>query len=573
MMLNPDRLLGTLVGGYELKRVLGSGGAGVVYLSERPGHAEDVTAIKVLLPPTNDAAQLAEFRKRFLREAQALGQTLHHPHILAVLASGEDEATGLLYMVMPYIRGGTLVTRLASGPLPLPEAAEDVTQLAQALDYAHAQNVVHRDIKPGNVLVDEQRQLYLADFGVAKLFDTTATTLTDLGRAIGTPEYMAPEQARGEAITPAVDIYGLGMLTYQLVTGQLPYAATTLPNLLVQIITAPPKRPQDVRPDLPEPAAAVILRALAKNPAERFASPGAFARAFAMGITGQWPAEVSGQATVAVVTPPTFTAPPAAHLALNTPPAARPAPAAPPVARPATPGPAVPAPVAAPPPGAGWPPPGTPFAFGPTVAPAPAPPLGPPTPMLPPMMIPPSGQPTWGVPALPPAGRPHGRGAGWIAVSAIVITVAVIAGVLALYGFQRNQSPSVGVGNSTPTATPTDTPTDTPTPTPTAPTVGPAKYDGTWVNDDPNTRGITRLIITNSGDAITVHGYGACVPSDCDWNTRTATYSGDPFVILFDFGNGLTDQLTISFTDATQTHLQVTDVGSASGTNTYTFHQ
>src|SRR5579884_4114840 len=228
MPFNANTLIGQTIGGYHLDRVLGTGGAGIVYLAHVPDQPDQQVAIKLLVPPGQmTESEQEEFRRRFLREAATLTR-LRHPHILAVQTVDEDEANGLVYMVMDYLPGGTLADRLNQGPLPLPQVCDYVTQLADALDYAHGLHVVHRDLKPANVLLDEQGQVYLADFGIAKLLDVNATTITNVNQAIGTPGYMAPEQITNEPVSPATDVYGLGVLTYQMVTGRIPFDSPSL---------------------------------------------------------------------------------------------------------------------------------------------------------------------------------------------------------------------------------------------------------------------------------------------------------------------------------------------------------
>ncbi len=284
MPFNADTLIGQTVGGYHLDRMLGTGGAGIVYLAHVP---DQQVALKLLVPPGQmTAAEQEEFRKRFLREAATLTR-LNHPHILSVRSVDEDTASGFVYMVMDYLSGGTLIDRLNQGPLPLPQVRDYVAQIADALDYAHHFNIVHRDLKPANVLLDEQGQVYLADFGIAKLLDANTTTITNVNQAIGTPGYMAPEQLTNELVSPATDVYGLGALTYQMVTGQVPFDAPSLLSLLRQVTLDEPPPPHTLRPDLPVPAEQVILRALAKDPGARFASAGAFAQAFARGLEGK----------------------------------------------------------------------------------------------------------------------------------------------------------------------------------------------------------------------------------------------------------------------------------------------
>ncbi len=288
MTLNVNNLVGQTLGGYQLDRVLGTGGSGIVYLAHVVEHPEQQVALKLFIPPPqmNDHEQ-EQMRKRFLQEAQTL-MHLHHPHIVAVQALGEYDALGGVYLVMPYLSGGTLVDRLEQGPLPLSDAMTYIQQLAGALDYAHEHQIVHRDIKPANVLFDEQDHIYLADFGSAKLLDTNMTTLTTANQIIGTPGYIAPEQMSDQPIGPAADVYGLGILAYHMITGRLPFEAATLMALFRQITLDEPASPRDLRPDLPAPAAAVIVRALAKAPEQRFPSAGAFAQALERGLQNKY---------------------------------------------------------------------------------------------------------------------------------------------------------------------------------------------------------------------------------------------------------------------------------------------
>lgn len=314
MAPDADELIGRVVAGYRLERLLGRGSFGLVFLgrllSEEPQlqldqgtTAPDTTdrrnkpvAIKLLSQPTHlPAEQQASFRRRFRREVQTLLQ-LEHPHIVSVLAFGDDAGVatgGAPYMVLPYIDGGTLADRLNWEPtkreqLPLATVATYLDQLADALDYAHDHAVIHRDLKPANILRDHEEQLYLTDFGIAKVFVGTSATLTATGQVLGTPAYMAPEQVHGEDVGPAADLYSLGLVTYELVTRRVPFQAGSVVELLFQIVQTPPPSPRQFRSELPEAAEAVLLRALAKRPAARFTSAGELARAFRLGIHGEW---------------------------------------------------------------------------------------------------------------------------------------------------------------------------------------------------------------------------------------------------------------------------------------------
>ncbi len=289
-MSSAEKLLGHFMGDYQLKQILGKGGASVVFLGESLTSPQDLVAIKVLLPPSYlSVNELIECRQRFVREILTLRERLHHPFILPILASGEDPSTRCAYMVVPYINGGSLIERLTSGNIPLSKISIYATQIAEALDYAHSQQVIHRDLKPANILIDEDDHIYLADFGIAKLFDSALTQISGPGQAVGTPGYMAPEQARGAPVSSATDIYGLAILTYTLVTRRLPFPPASMGQMLMQVATMPPIPPRTFRSDLPEPAEAVLLRALNKDPADRFATACEFAQALAQGIEGQWP--------------------------------------------------------------------------------------------------------------------------------------------------------------------------------------------------------------------------------------------------------------------------------------------
>jgi serine/threonine protein kinase len=283
MTLNTNELLGYRLGEYQLERVLGSGGTGFVYLANRIDHQDEQVAIKILMSPTSDMREQGEFRRRFRREAKIL-TTLRHDHIVPVLGVGEDEPHQFAYLVLSYIGGGTLADRLEEGPLPLAQVLAYITQLADALDYVHDHHIIHRDLTPSNVLLDEHDQVYLADFGIAKLLEPDATTITSTNQVLGTPGYMAPEQITGQTTSAATDVYGLGILAYQMVTSQLPFAASSLVTTLLQIVSEPPASPRELRAELPQPAAEAILRAIAKAPEQRFASTSAFARALERGM-------------------------------------------------------------------------------------------------------------------------------------------------------------------------------------------------------------------------------------------------------------------------------------------------
>ena len=270
--LVPERLATALEGRYRIERELGQGGMATVYLAHDLRHDRPV-ALKVLRPEL--AATLGP--ERFVNEIHVAAR-LTHPHILPVHDSGE--AAGFLFYVMPYIDGETLRHRLTrQGALPVPEAARLLRDVADALAAAHALGVVHRDIKPDNVLLTGRHAL-VADFGVAKAVSeaTGRQHLTTVGTALGTPQYMAPEQAAADVnIDHRADIYALGVVAYELLTGHPPFAGSPQQILAAHVMTAPVPVTQ-VRPDLPPALGELVMRCLAKLPAERWQSAGDVAR-------------------------------------------------------------------------------------------------------------------------------------------------------------------------------------------------------------------------------------------------------------------------------------------------------
>lgn len=284
-------LIGRVFRSYEILRELGRGGMAIVYLA-RQQHMDRLVAIKVIGAAYS---QEPDFRARFDQEARIIAR-LEHPHILPVIDYGEEDFGA--YLVMRYVGAGTLETRLAAGPLPLPAARNMLSRIASALAYAHAKGVIHRDLKPGNILLDEADNPYLTDFGIARILQS-ATHLTRTGAAVGTPAYMAPEQWKAEPVGPYTDQYALGVLLYQMVTGAPPFAADTTYGFMHKHIYEAPPPPRTMLETLPPAAEAVILRALAKEPGERFPSVQAMSEAFEAAVpatpTGElasvpWPA-------------------------------------------------------------------------------------------------------------------------------------------------------------------------------------------------------------------------------------------------------------------------------------------
>jgi eukaryotic-like serine/threonine-protein kinase len=263
----PTRLVDALADRYRLERELGQGGMATVYLAEDLKHHRKV-AVKVLRPEL--AATLGP--ERFAREIQVAAR-LQHPHILGVLDSGD--ADGFFYYVMPYVEGETLRDRLTrGGELPVPEAVRLLSEIAEALAVAHKAGVVHRDIKPENVLLSGRHALVM-DFGVAKAVSEASgrQQLTTAGVALGTPAYMAPEQASADPqMDGRVDIYALGVLSYEMLTGHTPFPGLTPQQTLAAHMTQAPIPVGQQRAGLSQALEAVVMKCLAKRPADRFQS-------------------------------------------------------------------------------------------------------------------------------------------------------------------------------------------------------------------------------------------------------------------------------------------------------------
>ena len=263
----PERLALALAEHYRLERELGAGGMATVYAAEDLKHHRRV-AIKVLRPDL--AAAVGP--ERFQDEIE-IAARLHHPHIVPVYDSGE--AGGFLYYVMPLVEGQSLRERLQEGrPLPVNDVARILTEVADALAHAHEHGLVHRDIKPENIMLSG-RHVMVMDFGIAKAIRDAGSrrSSTSIGLAMGTPEYMSPEQARGDAdLDHRADIYSLGVVGYELLTGRPPFAGGGAESILTRHITMPPAPITEARPEVPPALVSVLQRALAKSPGERWQS-------------------------------------------------------------------------------------------------------------------------------------------------------------------------------------------------------------------------------------------------------------------------------------------------------------
>ena len=258
-----NQYIGTTLGPYRILEQIGQGGMATVFKAYQPS-MDRYVAVKVL---PSHFTQDQSFLGRFNQEARTLAR-LEHPHILPVYDYGEQDGT--TYLVMRYINAGTLSDLIAQrGPLELEEIVPLINHIGQALAYAHSQGIIHRDIKPSNVLIDEQGNAFLTDFGIAKLIAGTAQ-FTATGTILGTPAYMAPEQGLDRPLDHRCDIYALGVMLYEMVTGQVPYDAETPLAVLLKHVHEPLRPPRQMRRDLPEGVERVILKAMAKSPADRF---------------------------------------------------------------------------------------------------------------------------------------------------------------------------------------------------------------------------------------------------------------------------------------------------------------
>lgn len=273
--------VGRSLGRYRLEELLGQGGMAEVYRATDTKLARTV-AVKVILATH---AVKGDFLERFLREARMVA-SLEHPNILPVYDFGEENA--IPFLVMPYLPGGSLRERLKAGPPPFPLASLWITQLADALDFAHAAGVLHRDVKPANVLVGRDDRLFLADFGIAKMLESQAG-LTATGVVVGTPIYMAPEQAQGRPATPATDRYALAVVAYEILCGRPPFEGDNALSLMHQHVSSPPPLLSTRVAGLPAGLDAVLSRALAKDPAARPPT----CRTFADAVAGLAPAGIT----------------------------------------------------------------------------------------------------------------------------------------------------------------------------------------------------------------------------------------------------------------------------------------
>jgi len=273
MMDTVERLRTVLAERYAIERELGRGGMATVYVAKDLNHGR-LVAIKVLRPDLAESLGPG----RFLREIR-IASRLAHPNILPLYDSGT--ADGLLFYVMPYIPGESLRERIArEGQLPVEDALRIAREVAEALGYAHEEDIIHRDIKPGNILLEADHAV-IADFGLARAINVAAVDdLSSAGLAVGTPGYMSPEQCSGgELVDGRSDVYSLGCVLYEMLAGEPPFTGPSAQAIAAKHLQLPPPPLRTVRPHVPEPVVAAINRALEKIPADRFRTADEFAHA------------------------------------------------------------------------------------------------------------------------------------------------------------------------------------------------------------------------------------------------------------------------------------------------------
>jgi serine/threonine protein kinase len=317
------------LGKYQVQQEVGRGGMGAVYQCYDP-LLDRVVAIKVLAP---HLVWEKDFLERFLREARAAAR-LQHPNIIAVYDVGQDGNN--YYFVMAYLPGPSLKQLITQrGRFAAVDAVRVLRQLADALDYAHGRGLIHRDVKPANVMFDERGQAVLTDFGIAKAAEESRLTAT--GSSIGTPHYMAPEQITGSPVDARTDQYSLGIVAFELLTGRVPFDADTTTAILFKHVNNPPPSILALCPDLPSAVDGVLNRALSKSPAERYGSCGMLVNALEQATTHPvMPPQTIARPAPPPVVRPVITGPPAPSQSR---PHSTPVPLTPPVpAQPAPPG-------------------------------------------------------------------------------------------------------------------------------------------------------------------------------------------------------------------------------------------
>src|SRR5918997_1695214 len=290
---------------YRLVRPLGSGGMADVYLAHDSILDRDI-ALKVM---STRYASDDEFVERFKREAQSAA-ALSHPNIVSIFDRGESE-DGTYYIAMEYLPGGTLKDRIMSkGALPPRTAAAVALQIAEALQVAHERGVIHRDIKPHNILITESGDVKVTDFGIARA--ASSSTMTRTGSILGTAHYISPEQAMGEPVGPASDLYSLGIVLYEMLTGELPYDADTPLGIAMKHVNGRLRPPKEIDPSIPPGINAITCRLLAKQPEDRYASDAELIEDLERVVAGLEPANATTEVMTRLMptTTPTRVGPP-----------------------------------------------------------------------------------------------------------------------------------------------------------------------------------------------------------------------------------------------------------------------
>jgi len=295
--MNGASLIGSKLGKYQVQEEIGRGGMGAVFKGYDPA-LDRYVAIKVLAP---HLVWEPDFVERFLREARSAAR-LQHPHIVTIYDVGQEG--GWYYYVMEYLEGQTLTELIEEHhPLPFDTALAILRPMADALDHAHHNGLVHRDIKPGNIIVGRAGRVSLTDFGIARAAQEARLTAT--GTTVGTPEYMSPEQVKGLAVDARSDQYSLAVVAYEMLSGQVPFKAESTLALMYRIVHEPPPPLRQVRGDVPVPVEEVLAKALAKDPGDRYPTVGAFVEGLARALAGQKSKVKAAKAITPPVPPPT----------------------------------------------------------------------------------------------------------------------------------------------------------------------------------------------------------------------------------------------------------------------------
>ncbi len=279
------------LGRYEVVRELGKGAMGIVYLAKDPLIGR-LVALKTIRPAAHaDDDETKEFQQRFVREAQAAG-ILNHPAIVTVHDIGQDEASGVSFIAMEYVEGQNLKEVLAQGrPLTFDDIGEIIAQIADALDFAHSKGIVHRDVKPANIILIEGNRSKIMDFGIAKIA-SGAANLTSTGQFLGTPNYMAPEQIKGAPVDGRTDIFSLGICLYECLTRRKPFGGDSLTSISYKIVHEPFPPLHEINPQIPDGYADVVSMCLAKDPAKRYQRAKDMAAALRTVVRGERPSKV-----------------------------------------------------------------------------------------------------------------------------------------------------------------------------------------------------------------------------------------------------------------------------------------